>query len=45
VVVHNHLTVTVEGHVLTEKKLVDVVQAGFLKLGARNPQTYQPYKR
>ncbi|MFJ5217164.1 phage tail tape measure protein [Streptomyces sp. NPDC088354] len=44
-VIHNHLTVQVEGSVLTERQLVDVVQAGFLKAGARNPQTYAPYKR
>jgi hypothetical protein len=44
-VVNNYLSVHVEGSVLTERKLVDVVQAGFLKLGARNPKTYQPYKR
>jgi hypothetical protein len=40
-----HVHVTVQGHVMTERQLVDVVQAGFLKLGARNPATYQPYRR
>lgn len=44
-IVHNHLTVRVEGSVVTEKKLVDVVQQGFLRLAMRNPQTYQPYTR
>jgi TP901 family phage tail tape measure protein len=41
----NNLTVQVTGSVLTEKKLVDVVQAGMLKMGARNSTTYPAYKR
>ncbi|MEU6347232.1 phage tail tape measure protein [Streptomyces sp. NPDC046977] len=45
VVIHNHLSLTVEGSVMTERQLVDVVQKGFLQVGARNPQTYTPYKR
>jgi hypothetical protein len=30
---------------MTERQLVDVVEQGFLRKGARNPQTYQSYKR
>ncbi|MGR3875813.1 phage tail tape measure protein (plasmid) [Streptomyces graminifolii] len=37
--------VNVEGHVLTEKKLRDVVEKQMLRLGARNSKTYEPYKR
>lgn len=37
--------VTVQGSVTTERKLVDAVQAGFLKLAARNPTTYPVYRR
>jgi TP901 family phage tail tape measure protein len=44
-VVHNHLTVVVEGNVLTERKLRDVVEQSMLRLGMRNPQTYASYKR
>ncbi|MFE2969922.1 phage tail tape measure protein [Streptomyces sp. NPDC059340] len=46
-VVHNHYTahVTVEGQVLTERKLRDVIEKQMLQLGMRNPQTYAPYKR
>ncbi|WP_328757474.1 phage tail tape measure protein [Streptomyces sp. NBC_00271] len=46
-VVHqqNTLHVTVEGQVLTERKLRDVVERSMLQLGMRNPQTYQQYKR
>ncbi|WP_439947162.1 phage tail tape measure protein [Streptomyces sp. BBFR109] len=47
VVVHQHFSpnITVEGHVLTERKLRDVVEKQFLQLGGRNPQTYAPYRR
>jgi hypothetical protein len=44
-VVNNHVHVTVEGHVLTERGLRDVVEGSMLKLGGRNPKTYAPYKR
>jgi TP901 family phage tail tape measure protein len=44
-VVHNHLHLTVEGHVMTERNLRDVVESSMLKLGMRNPQTYAAYKR
>lgn len=44
-VVNNYLYVTVEGSVLTERKLVDVVEKGFLQRGARNPATYPSYRR
>jgi hypothetical protein len=44
-VVHNHLTIQVQGHVMTERNLRDVVEQSMLRLGARNPQTYQSYKR
>jgi TP901 family phage tail tape measure protein len=44
-VVHNTVHVTVEGHVLTEKKLRDVVEKQMLRLGMRNPTTYSQYKR
>ncbi|WP_202236545.1 phage tail tape measure protein [Actinacidiphila reveromycinica] len=38
--------VTVQGSVLTSgQQLVDVVQAGFLQMGARNPQTYPAFAR
>ena len=42
---HNTLNITVEGHVLTERKLRDLVEQKMLQLGMRNPQTYAPYKR
>jgi hypothetical protein len=42
---HQHVHVNVEGHVMTERNLVDVVEKGFLRRGARNPVTYAPYKR
>ncbi|MEV0090471.1 phage tail tape measure protein [Streptomyces sp. NPDC050738] len=46
VVHHHHVThVNVEGSVLTEKRLVDVVEKGFLQRGGRNPSTYAQYKR
>ncbi|WP_164543456.1 phage tail tape measure protein [Streptomyces mobaraensis] len=45
VTVHQHLHLTVEGHVLTERRLRDVVEEQMLQLGARNSQTWQPYKR
>lgn len=44
-VVHNTIHLTVEGHVLTERKLRDVVEQQFLRLGMRNPATYTQYKR
>jgi TP901 family phage tail tape measure protein len=44
-VVHNTVVVNVEGHVLTEKKLRDVVEKQMLRLGMRNSITYAPYKR
>ena len=44
-VVNNTLYLTVEGHVLTERKLRDVVEKEMLRLGMRNPQTYASYKR
>lgn len=44
-VIHQHLHVTVQGHVMTDRQLVDVVQEGFGTLGAQNPATWQPYKR
>jgi len=40
-----HVHVTVQGSVLAERDLRDVVQTQMLRLGARNSQTYQPYKR
>lgn len=45
-VIHNHYTaqVTVQGHVLTERKLGDLVEERMLKLGMRNPQTYPGYR-
>ncbi|MFI0914232.1 phage tail tape measure protein [Streptomyces abikoensis] len=43
--IHQHVHLTVEGHVLTERKLRDVVQEQMLQLGARNSTTWQPYKR
>ncbi|KIF67632.1 hypothetical protein HY68_01690 [Streptomyces sp. AcH 505] len=46
-VIHQHFspTITVQGSVVTEKKLVDVVQKGMLQQGMRNPTTYPAYKR
>ena len=44
-VIQQHLHVTVQGHVMTDKQLVAVVQQGFLDLGAQNSATYQPYNR
>lgn len=44
-VVHNTVHVAVEGHVLTEKKLRDVVEQQMLRLGMRNSTTYSQYKR
>ncbi len=45
-VVNNYtVNVRVDGHVLTERKLVDVVEQGFLRRGGRNPVTYPGYKR
>jgi TP901 family phage tail tape measure protein len=44
-VVHNTVVVNVEGHVLTEKKLRDVVEKQMLRLGMRNAATYSSYKR
>jgi len=42
---HNTLNITVEGQVLTERKLRDVIEKQMLQLGMRNPQTYASYKR
>jgi len=39
------VNITVQGHVLTERQLVDVVEQGMLRKGARRSTTYQPYKR
>ncbi|MFG3287253.1 phage tail tape measure protein [Streptomyces sp. NPDC048179] len=44
-VVHNTINVTVEGHVLTEKRLRDVVEKQMLRLGMRNSTTYAAYSR
>lgn len=44
-VVQNTVHVQVEGHVLTERKLRDVVEKQMLQLGMRNPTTYAQYKR
>ncbi|MFI1165658.1 phage tail tape measure protein [Streptomyces sp. NPDC020801] len=45
-VVNNyHLEFTIEGHVLTERKLRDVVEQSMLRLGMRNSTTYAQYKR
>lgn len=45
VVNHYTVNVNVEGHVLTERKLRDVVEKQFLQLGMRNPRSYTQYKR
>ncbi|WP_019073247.1 phage tail tape measure protein [Streptomyces hokutonensis] len=45
VVYNNTVQLHVEGHVLTERKLLDVVERGFLRRGMRNPATYPAYKR
>lgn len=44
-VVHNHVHLRVEGHVLTERKLRDLIEREMLRLGGRNSMTYAPYKR
>ncbi|MFE2712209.1 phage tail tape measure protein [Streptomyces mirabilis] len=44
-VVHNHFEFTIEGSVATVDKLAKDVEAAFLRRGARNPLTYQQYKR
>ncbi|MEU5426829.1 phage tail tape measure protein [Streptomyces olivoreticuli] len=44
-VIHQHLHLTIEGSVLTERKLRDVLEEQMLRLGARNSQTWQSYKR
>lgn len=44
-VVHNHFTFQIEGSVTTVEKLSKDVEAAFLRRGARNPLTYQQYKR
>jgi TP901 family phage tail tape measure protein len=44
-IVHNSVHITVEGNVLTEKKLRDIVEKQMLQLGMRNPTTYSKYKR
>lgn len=41
----NNINITVQGHVLTEKQLVDVVEEGMLRKGMRRSTTYQNYKR
>ncbi|WKK26573.1 phage tail tape measure protein [Streptomyces olivoreticuli] len=43
--VHHHVHVTVQGSVLSERDLRDVVQSQMLRLGGRNSATWQSYKR
>ncbi|MEU5424034.1 phage tail tape measure protein [Streptomyces olivoreticuli] len=43
--VHHHVHVTVQGSVLSERDLRDVVQTQMLRLGGRNSATWQSYKR
>ncbi|MCX5285697.1 phage tail tape measure protein [Streptomyces sp. NBC_00198] len=42
---HQHVHMNVEGHVLTERKLIALVQEGTAQVGARNPTTYPAYRR
>ncbi|MEU2859909.1 phage tail tape measure protein [Streptomyces mirabilis] len=44
-VVHNHFEFHIEGNVRTVDGLAKDVEAAFLRRGARNPITYQQYKR
>lgn len=45
-VINNYkVEVIVQGNAVTERNLIDAVQAGLLKKGARNSLTYQQYKR
>ncbi|MFF4823138.1 phage tail tape measure protein [Streptomyces sp. NPDC001312] len=46
-VVHQHFSpnITVQGHVLSERNLRDVVEKQFLQLGMRNTTTYASYRR
>lgn len=42
---HYHAEITVEGSVTTERKLIDAVQTGLLRVATRNPTTYPSFKR
>ncbi|MFE9127105.1 phage tail tape measure protein [Streptomyces sp. NPDC007148] len=44
-VVHNHVHLTVQGHVMTERDLRDFIEQQMLRLGMRNSTTYAAYKR
>jgi len=44
-VVHNHVHLTVQGHVLTERNLRNLIEEQMLRLGMRNSTTYAQYKR
>ncbi|MDX3243664.1 phage tail tape measure protein [Streptomyces sp. ME18-1-4] len=44
-VVHNTLHLTVQGNVLTERALRNLIEEQMLRLGMRNPTTYTQYKR
>jgi TP901 family phage tail tape measure protein len=41
----NNVYITVEGNVTSDRKLIDTIQQGMLRLGMRNPSTYPGYKR
>ncbi|QIY72050.1 phage tail tape measure protein [Streptomyces sp. RLB1-33] len=44
-VVNQHFEFTIEGNVATVDKLAKDIEAAFLRRGARNPLTYQQYRR
>jgi phage-related protein len=44
-IIHHSVNVTVQGHVLTERKLRDLIEEQMLRKGARNAGTWVNYKR
>lgn len=44
-VIHHHTHIEVHGSVLAEQQLRDTLQTEMLRLGARNSNTWAPYKR
>ncbi|MGV9427052.1 phage tail tape measure protein [Streptomyces sp. NPDC003656] len=44
-VIHHHVHLTVQGSVVSERKLIKVIERGFLQQGARNSTTYASYTR
>ncbi|MGW0795895.1 phage tail tape measure protein [Streptomyces sp. NPDC002692] len=44
-VIHQHVHLKVEGHVMTERQLISVVQEGIAQVGARNSTPYPANRR